>query len=403
MKILFIHNVSVWGGSLRSLHETIRVLASHKSISEIHLILPNCEHINKFEKYAKVHSFKAIPQYDTTEYGKYSGFRKLILIRELYAYLLFCIDFKRFKSTQCHFDIIHFNEIVSFNSISSVLKKAFPCSKIVCHVRSLQRQIGFPHFASSGLKARADALIVIDDCVESTINKEFHYKTHIVPNIFVSIEDNDFELRTRDQTEELRLLYIGGLNWEKGPDRVLACAKLIKNRKLNVVITFAGIKESNKNAIRKIIDFTLNILNIRKSIRKKDVTKFIESNELEGKINLLGFQEDIRGLFCDHDVLIFPSRLNAPGRPSIEAMSCGLPSIVFSNFGSNIIIIDDETGYNISNEDVDKLVDRIELILNSPDRLEKMKKKSLLHFRELFSEDIHRNKILEVYKEVLKN
>lgn len=401
MKILFIHNVGVWGGSVRSLYETIQVLSKEPKVKEIHLIIVKGSGAERFKDIAHLHVFSSVPKYDSTEFGQYRGFRKLILLREFYSRLIFLFTFKNFSKRNKDFDIIHFNEIVSFNALVKIVKSKHPSAKIVCHVRSLQKKLKESSFILKQLVSSSDALITIDDCVRQTLHPMIFSKSYIVPNIY-SFKEEKRPAYSKDK-EQLRILYLGGLRWEKGPDYALELAKRCKDEEINVSFTLAGIIAPQLSLFQKLLNFSLELLQIKRSLKREEVRSIINSNGLDSIVSLEGFQPNISLLFANHDVLIFPSRLNAPGRPSIEAMSYGLPSIIFTNFGSNLVVKEGITGYNIPDENLNEMFKKIEILLKHPEKLKELQQNCREYFTELFTAAPHRKEILRIYNKLLNS
>ncbi len=114
--------------------------------------------------------------------------------------------------------------------------------------------------------------------------------------------------------------FLGALDFHKGLDFFFECIKNInsKNKKINFLIageltvrnsfliyllSFFGIK---KNFNKEINDFTNNVHNC----------------------TFLGNVSKLEKFYSKIDLIVFPSRMNALGRPIIEASYYGIPSIV---------------------------------------------------------------------------
>ena len=83
------------------------------------------------EKKIKVYKTIGIPSYDITEIGSYSGFRKILLIREIVYLFFFLLKLKNLKK---NYDLIHLND-TNLIIIAPLLKFFFNI-KIICHVRT---------------------------------------------------------------------------------------------------------------------------------------------------------------------------------------------------------------------------------------------------------------------------
>lgn len=60
---------------------------------------------------------------------------------------------------------------------------------------------------------------------------------------------------------------------------------------------------------------------------RKYVENAIKTNALEGRMHLHNYTTEVESVYCDHDILILPSRYEGFGIVQIEAASCGLPII----------------------------------------------------------------------------
>lgn len=398
MKILYIHNISVWGGSLKSLQETINILSELENL-DIHLILPKSTNLIDFQGKCIIHEFPGVPQFDSTLYGRYTFFRWLILIREVYKWVLFKKRFKSFVRENRNFDIIHFNEIVNFYACIGLVKKNYPDAKIVTHVRSMQneKKTFYSHFLKKSLETKTDGIIAIDDCVARTVQVEKSKKIFIVPNAYSS-ESVDIKILPNNK---LKILYLGGNNLGKGIDYLLEISKILKSNSFNGEIVIAGIKPDPKAYTRRAVNFLLHILFIRRQFTTAKLNRFILKHKLEQIIVKHGFTNDLTKLFFEKDLLLFPSRFNAPGRPSIEAMRYGVPSILFCKFSETNIIKNGFNGYNIQNYSIDQFVEKILKLNRDKELLERLKKNSFNYFQSNFNTKTHETRIIQIYESIL--
>ena len=96
------------------------------------------------KKKINIYKFIGIPSYDITEIGSYTGFRKILLIREIFYFFIFFFSIFKIKKK---YDIIHLND-TNLIIIAPLLKYFFKAD-IICHVRTrvdrnkLSRPINF--------------------------------------------------------------------------------------------------------------------------------------------------------------------------------------------------------------------------------------------------------------------
>ena len=95
------------------------------------------------------------------------------------------------------------------------------------------------------------------------------------------------------------------------------------------------------------------------------------------------------------DLLILPSKFDTFGCVVLEAFSCGLPVIAYKTKGPKDIIIDNESGYLVTNKD--KMAMRIVEFINNKE-LQVSMKKSALERSKVFNSDTILKDLLENVK-----
>jgi len=105
-------------------------------------------------------------------------------------------------------------------------------------------------------------------------------------------------------------------------------------------------------------------------------------------------QDNLPAIYNEADIVVVPSLWMEPfGIVAVEAMACGLPVIASAVGGLQKIVIDGETGFLVTPGDEKALMDKIELLLDSPDLRESMGKKGRKLAESLYSWD----KIIDKY------
>lgn len=364
---------------------------------EIDLIIPESDHADKFREKCTVHQFSGIPQFDNTRYGHYTWLRWLIVFREIYFSILFKKRMKSFFKNNQFFDIIHFNEIVNFYGCISTIKRYYPLAKIVTHVRSLQyekKTVYWPYLKKL-LETKTDAIIAIDDCVSRTLGINTSEKVFLVANAF-NIPKT--ELRIDSESNEMKLVYLGGRGMDKGIDYLLEIMYELKKRGFKGRLILAGLKEEVRGRISRILTFLLTTLRIKIVFTQSKLDEYILRNGLSDTIEKRGFIQNVAELYIGQDLLLFPSRYNAPGRPSIEAMSFGIPSIVFSKYQESNIIKNGLNGYNVLHFSISEFADKVMLLDKDRDLLKQLKTNSFEFFKSEFNTLIHKDRLLNVYR-----
>ena len=93
---------------------------------------------------------------------------------------------------------------------------------------------------------------------------------------------------------------------------------------------------------------------------------------LHGKVDLLGFCNDIPGLLANTDILISTSREESFGLSVLEAMACGLPVVVSDVGGLKTLVEHNQTGFLIDPDDVPGYVSAVVTLAGQPDTRKSM-------------------------------
>jgi glycosyltransferase involved in cell wall biosynthesis len=339
-KILIIHHHGKFGGSSKSISEYINLL---KKKFDFEIISPFGSTYSFFkENKFKVYGVKGITNFNITEIGIYKNFRLLLLLREFY-YLLFTISIF-FKLRNKNYDLIHLND--SNLIILCPLIKFFFKKKIICHVRTrLETNKYFlKPLITFLIKKFIDKIICIDQTTLAT--SYVKSKSIIIHNIFKPKKKN------KTSNKKFNIGFIGTLDFHKGIDFLFECIKDIN--KINAKIYFMiGGDISIKN---DFLSYILNLFKIKKDIKKKIN---LEKKKLKN-VKFLGRVKNLENFYQKLSLVVFPSRMNALGRPIIEAGSFGIPSIVCLNSKKfSDTLIHNKTGYITSFGNKKKFVEYI--------------------------------------------
>ena len=132
--------------------------------------------------------------------------------------------------------------------------------------------------------------------------------------------------------------------------------------------------------------------------------------ELESRIQELGMQRNVRflgeytevySLLKSGSVFFLPSRSEGFSNALLEAMACGLPSVVTRVGGNAEAIEDGRNGYVIESEDVNSAADRILRLLRDPNEAKRMGISGKRSVEEKFTADGMIERLIEHYELLL--
>lgn len=381
MKILFIQHTSVLGGSSKSMLELIDNLPKDVVV---HILCPSGSFYDLCTKKGiKTFSVFGVPQFDNTRYGCYSGWRWLILLREFF-YLPF-LFFKIISLRKEKYDIVHINDITQIYSV--IFANFFLSQNIVTHCRAMYSELQNlrTKILSKILNNLSKVIIPIDMAVSNTL-VNIHNK-HIVHN-GLSIQNINIQKSHRDT---FTVGIVANFQRYKGLLEYIDAANIcLKERKLNINFNIYGASyQDSKSFIDRILQFLKLRENMTQMVKDK-----IALNNTDDNIFLKGFISQPDNIYNELDLHIFPSYLNAAGRPVFEASFYKIPSIVAIDNSYDDAIINNETGLCIESRNPLAIADAITRLYEDQTLLRKMGENSYCLAQKYYNSQ---NNALEIY------
>lgn len=335
--ILIIQHHGKFGGATKSISEYIINL---KNVFSIDVLCPSGTTFEYFKK-KKINTFKisGIPKYDITEIGSYNGLRKLLILREIFYLPIFL--FALYGLSKKKYDIIHLND-TNLLIVAPILKFFFK-SKIICHVRTRIDKNNIPYLIRMISKRIIYKFICIDQSTYATsIEKR---KSEIIYNIYIQKKKISKKLNKKFIT----IGFLGTLDFHKGLDFLFNCIKEINKINNNFRFIIGGDLSVKNSLILKITQY----LNIKKNFN--NIYYDFKKNNFRN-VHFIGPVNNLQNFYNKIDVMCFPSRMNALGRPVIEASSFKIPSIVCLKDYYSDTIVNQKTGFVIKFGDTKKML-----------------------------------------------
>lgn len=389
-RVLYIDGVGIYGGACRSLFENIRQL-KNKNIDPYFIVQKGS--IIKYYGLLSDNliSVLGITRFDNTEYSYYRGIRWIILLREIFFIPFTLYAFISAKLKWKKFDAIHVNELTELLPI--LLSKLFFKAPIVVHCRSLYRNNPSSirnKIIKLIIKKCVSTLIAIDQNVFDTIPKVIDIK--IINNSYTPINISHQEIK-KSNSNSLRVGYAGSLSRMKGIYQLIECFKLLKHDDVSLIVAGDVPKKYNPT-----VEFFLGKIKLINQKSLQDFKSIVFKYGIENKVTFLGHVDDISVFYNQIDVLCFPSYLDTPGRPVIEAAYFGIPSIVTVGNPQNDTLINNKTGIAISNNNPNLLYSTIMDLIKDENSLKKMGEEAKLLYFKNFDPKKNSELLLKVYQ-----
>ena len=210
------------------------------------------------------------------------------------------------------------------------------------------------------------------------------YKT----DVLLTINSEDYDLAKR-KFKSKKVVYIPsiGVNLDSINSQFINVIK--KRNEMRVksgafVLVSVGELNDNKNhitiirALSKLTNSNFCYFICGKGPLSDQLQREVEMLQLNDKVKILGYREDVIEILKMADLFVFPSKREGLGMAALEAMACGLPLLTSDVHGINDYSINGYSGFKCEPLDVDGFSNLIDRVMNLDiDKLNEMKKNNL--------------------------
>ena len=205
--------------------------------------------------------------------------------------------------------------------------------------------IGWEHFAFDGVSRfhkilRKRFYKKLNAVVVLTNNDALKYgfipnsKLYVIPNVASFVSTTFAELNNKT------IVSLGRLANEKGFDRLIEIAKVLKDKIPDYKIQIYGEGKAKQNLLNMIADYNLS--------------DFVFINHPVS---------DVQSVYKNASLYVLPSRYESFGLVLLEAMTCGVPCVAFDcPSGPRELIDDGQNGFLVPDNDIELMAEKIVLI-----------------------------------------
>lgn len=186
----------------------------------------------------------------------------------------------------------------------------------------------------------------------------------------------------------LNVVFLGVLDFNKAPERLIEIAKEIRKRRIPAIINAYGGSPRYKKWL--LLD--------HQTLEK--LRRIVHLEGLDQTLVFHGHTTEPEKKLAAADLLIRPSRANDPwGRDIIEALSLGLP--VLTHGAYDAFVRTNQTGFLLPSWDAAQYVDVIGHISHDLGMLSRMSHQARILAKGLFDAKIHARNVSELYEYLL--
>jgi glycosyltransferase involved in cell wall biosynthesis len=234
------------------------------------------------------------------------------------------------------------------------------------------------HIEKSGMD-QADHIITVSDLTRFTVIEKYHQNPTKVTTVHNAVEPLSEEILSISDKRGVRdkvVTFLGRITLQKGPEYYVEAAAKVLERAKNVRFVMAG----NGDMLNKMI-------------------RLAAERDISDRIHFTGFMkgEQVYEILRSSDVYVMPSVSEPFGISPLEAMQCGVPSIISKQSGCAEIL---DYAIKVDYWDIDALADAIYGLITYPALHHFLKKEGLDEVNNLKWEYAGR-KVRDIYDRAL--
>ena len=312
----------------------------------------------------------------------------LFNLSDLPKLLAFIKEHKKFETKQIYefhffknlevFDIIHIQYGTNGSPIDKLKKICLLSSKIIVSFHG--HDLYFPingviknNGYYDNLFKYSDILVANTEYLKDLL-LELRAPVEKIKTIPVAVDTNYFYplWENKKRSEIINIITVGRLEIFKGQRYGIRCIAelLIKGYKVHYTIVGAGSQEEKlKHYIKEY--------------------KIAEHVTMTGRKS----QKAIREMLLEQDIFLMTSvtdpnyGVESQGLVTAEAQACGLPVVAFDSGGIKYTIIDEKTGFLVSEYDIEAMIDKIEILIKNCELRNTIGKEAVKYIEQNFSKN----------------
>jgi glycosyltransferase involved in cell wall biosynthesis len=274
-------------------------------------------------------------------------------------------------------DVVH-----SLAPVSSARDIKIPLISHFHHYESIDRPVEilykpFHHLIEKAAYSNSDLVVTPSEFSKKTLCEAFGLledKVKVVPH---GVDITRFVVKEK-RFEGIQLLFVGGLEERKGVKYLIeALGPVIDSHSaVELTVVGSGVQES----------------------KLRELTRELN---LERRVKFTGHVDEVTEYYNSADIFVFPSSKEGFGMVLIEAMACGLP--IISTNASAIPEVVGSAGILVEPRNSEALADAIIKLIESRELREELGRKGRKRVEENFTWEKVVQKMIEVYKEVIRS
>jgi glycosyltransferase involved in cell wall biosynthesis len=390
LRVLYFLGTGATGGAYRSLRFLLD--AFPEGSVEPHIVCVEGPAAEAFRSHGvPVTTLPAVSSFVNTAGGPLRGARHLTLLRTAWHLRHGELFRKTLAGVRPH--VVHVNEWFYFQAARIADRAGIP---VLLHARSAQDREAYwaRQFAEHFIDRHADVLVSIDESVRRSLREV--PRSVVVYNPLPAAGNAAPPEPCPGRT---RVTYLTGLMSAKGIDDLIDCARHLRDRS-DILFTIYGENPRDPAFYRSLPGRACSALGLTRDI-EAELLPGGRLDDLGRTVRFAGRTDPEGGVFRSTDVLVFPSRMNGPGRSVFEAGIHGIPTVLALKDRVEDIVEHGRTGLIVPERDPRALADAVRQLADDPALRLRLGTAARDKYRKQFEPSRVAGEMLGVYRSIL--
>lgn len=390
MRIMMIHHYGGIGGGTISCLDICKMLCEEGN--EVYLAIPNaCEYVKKECDRYKIKIVNISWEPIKIDYHSASSGMGKAIIKHVFSL--------RFKKAWEEFirgispDLVILNSVVQAPMVKIVKRMRVKCYLFVRETIHGKRKNILNGIIANYLE-QADLVFFLTEFDKMSWRLIHKEKCVVLPDIVnpgMFVSDKSYEIVVKEKV----VLYLGGINKEKGALDLLESFKSVYQHMTNVsliILGSVGERFTDEGWLFKLIHYKA----VKCVMRCHKIIEELNNKGLD--IRCLGETDDVGYWYRMADMVVFPVKQVHQARPAYEAGFFSKPIIVpdYRNFEENVM--NGINGVVYKKHDVQDLADKIMILLNDKEKAEQLGKNNYQHYLNCHTYEYAKTILIEAMK-----
>jgi glycosyltransferase involved in cell wall biosynthesis len=295
------------------------------------------------------------------------------------------------------------------------LKDIAVVRRLSCRLKTLQPDLVCAHSSKAGMLARAAAKLAGIPCIftahgwaftdgipqpKKSIFRALEFLTAPLATKIVCVSDFDRNIAMRAGIKPSRLVTIHN-GVPDIDDSLRARPDSSDLVRVTMVARFADQKDQDL-LIRAASDLPWIELDfVGDGPRLASAKALARALGMESRVRFYGAQRQVAKILSDSHIFVLTSNFEGFPLSTLEAMRAGLPVIVSNVGGAGEAIVDGESGFLVPRGDLECLRERLQLLVDKPDRRLLMGNAARRRYEAEFSAETMVRRTLSLYEEAI--